>query len=268
MNRWHLAGIFLAGLALQSSPSAVAAGLLYAIQDDTRNLISIDPDSLVVTTIGSTGVAEGNFGDLAYDEASGVMYWIAGRGNDQLYTINLGTGAATLVGSHGISDLFSLASDGTDLFAQATNGSVYTLDAGTAAATLIGSNGIYPGGYDWNGDTGQLISLAAGSQIFSDINRTNGTSTFLGAGGGFINDNDVAYDADRGLYWAGDWSGDLYAFNAGTYSGGVVLGGIGLVASLEYLRGGVIPEPATLAMCVPVAVVGVGVALRRRRHAG
>jgi hypothetical protein len=39
------------------------------------------------------------------------MYWVPGRGNNNLYTINVSTGAATLVGSHGITDMFALAYD-------------------------------------------------------------------------------------------------------------------------------------------------------------
>lgn len=260
---FSIAGLF--GLTLGSVGSLEAAGVLYAIQDDTRNLISIDPDTLAITTVGATGVADGDFGDLAYDEGSGVMYWIAGRSNNQLYTIDLNTGAATLVGSHGIGDLFALGHDGSDLYAQSTNQQVYTIDASSASPTLIGSNGIYPGGYDWNPNTSQLIYLEAGGGGIYEVSRGDGTATFLGAGDG-INDNDIAYDADRGVYWAGDYNTNLYTYDAVTYSRTLVLSGIGDVASLEYVRAGVIPEPASLLLCLPV-VAAAGVRVLRRRRA-
>ncbi len=51
------------------------------------------------------------------------MYWSAGRDNNNLYTINLLTGAATLVGTHGIGDMFALGYDGSNLYGQSSVGS-------------------------------------------------------------------------------------------------------------------------------------------------
>ena len=81
------------------------------IDDNTNTLLRIDPTTAAVTVVGPTGISAGDFGDLSYNPADGKLYWVAGRDNDNLYTIDPATGLATLVGFHGIDDLFALAWD-------------------------------------------------------------------------------------------------------------------------------------------------------------
>ncbi len=258
----HLAGL-IAWLALAVAPAG--AQKLYAIDDTSRNLISIDPVTLTVTTIGATGIGAGNFGDLAYDSATGKLYWVAGRGNDSLYTIDTSTGAATLVGSHGVDDLFTLGFDGTSLYGQSTSGLVYRIDGSTGAATAIGSNAVYPGGYDYNSATGEMVLLEAGWGGLYSVDLTNGAVTVLNTGAGLVNDNDVAYDAGQNAYWAADWSGNLFKYDAGTYARTAMLSGLGCVASLAYVPGTQsVPEPGPLAVLVGLAVPAAAF-LRRRR---
>lgn len=250
-------GFAVSLLALLGLAQSARSDMLYAIQDDTRNLIRVDPTTLTVTTVGATGIADGDFGDLAYDAGAGVMYWVAGRGNDSLYTIDLNTGAASLVGSHGVNDMFALGYDGTNLYGQSTSGSVYRLDENTGVATAIGSNGVYPGGYTWNSTTHQMVMLAAGSSNFYSVNLSDGSTTALGGDGNFVNDNDLAYDAGRGVYWAMDWSGNLFRYDATTYVRTSMLTGLGEIASVAYVPTAV-PEPSTLAMAALGAAVVVG----------
>src|ERR1700712_5317767 len=86
------------------SAFACAAPVLYGINDSTNALVTIDRTTGAVATVGSTGVANGNFGDLTYDASHGVMYWSAGRDNGGLYTINRATGAASLIGATNVND--------------------------------------------------------------------------------------------------------------------------------------------------------------------
>lgn len=258
-----LAALFTALL----SSSAASAGTLYAIDDIDNSLVTIDPVTYAVTSIGSTGVSGGDFGDLAYDSISGTLYWAAGRGNDSLYTLNLATGAATLVGSYGIDDLFALAYNNSDgqLYAQATSGNVYRLNPTTAAPTLVGSNGVYPGGMEYRTDTGQLILVGAGNGSFYTVDTTTGAATLL-ASQGFINDNDVAYDPDLNAYFVNDWSSNLFKFDGTTYAGGVVATLPEAYDGIVYVsRTQAVPEPGSLTLFGFGAMAFIGVVRRRRQ---
>jgi hypothetical protein len=239
------------------------AGTLFAINDSNNSLVTIDQGTFAVTTVGSLGVG-GDFGDLTYDQSNNTLYWIAGRGNNNLYTVNQTTGAATLVGSHGINDLFSLAFDSNlgKLFAQSTNGNVYTLGLATGAATLVGANGIYPGGLAYNANTNQLLSLAAGPGTINQINPTNGAATLLSSGS-TINDNGFTYDSVNNIYWADDWSNNLYrfdaAFNRTTVANlGAAYDGIAYVPTAK------VPEPGSLFL---IGLGLVGLVVRRSKRA-
>lgn len=234
--------------------STALAGTLYYVRDDTKELWKLDTDTLVRSLVGKTGVG-GDFGDLCFDRNTNTMFFVAGRGNNNLYTIDTNTGAATLVGSHGVSDLFTLGVDsGGQLYGQSTSGRVYKIDRNNGTATAIGSNNVYPGGYTWNSNTNKLIFLEAGGGAVYEVDRNNGSATLLKGSQGFINDNDIAWDWDKDKYWVLDWSGSLITFDS-AFNRSNVGGGYGSVASVAY-----VPEPAALALLV---LGGLGLIRRR-----
>jgi len=269
MRRFSLFLLVLPLAMCVTATTAWAGTLLYAMDDATNSLYTIDPNTYALTLVGSTGVSAGDFGDLAWDSDTNTAYWVAGRGNDSLYSINLSTGAATFVGTHGIDDMFALAYDPVThaLYGDATNGNFYSINTSTGAATLIGSNGVYPGGMTFNSTTGQLIlTMAGGNGNFYSIDPTTGKATLLGSPG-FLNDNGVAWDPVKGVYFVDDWSGNLYEVDPSTWTYSVVskLNGDPFDGMIYPAGGGTVPEPASLTLLlVGTGVLGLGRKLLRK----
>jgi DNA-binding beta-propeller fold protein YncE len=196
--------------------SAASAGTLYAIDDSSNTLLQINPITAAVTVIGSTGVGAGDFGDLTYDPLSGQLYWVPGRGDDNLYTINPATGLATLVGVHGIDDLFALAWDTSNntLYADSTSGNFYSLDPTTGASTLIGSNSVYPAGLVYNPVAKTMYLLNAGIDDVYSVDLATGAATYAFGGSFSANDAGITYDPSTNTYWVDSWNNEFYQYNA------------------------------------------------------
>ncbi len=242
-------------IALAAVVPAFAANLYY-VEDGSNTLRTVNTNTFVSSTIGGLGTG-GQFGDLAFDNTTGTMFFVAGRGVNNLYTVNLSTGAATLVGGHGVNDMFTLGADGAGrLYGQSTAGNVYAIDKNTGAATLIGNNSDYPGGYTWDSANGRMIHVNAGGGNIYSVNLANGSSTLLATPGG-INDSDIAFDAAGNQYFAMDWSGNLFHYT-NAFGRTTISSGYGSVGSVEIAG---VPEPATMAV-----LAGLGaLALKRRR---
>jgi hypothetical protein len=127
--------------------SSDALGLTWAIdQNDGNNLKSTDVNG-IITVIGPAGI-DGRA--MAYDDTHGILYatnWDWGAGEGRLYTLDIDTGAATLIGNLGVNcDMAGLAYDEVtqtlylnDCWAGASD--LYTVDVETGVATLVGPNG-------------------------------------------------------------------------------------------------------------------------------
>src|SRR5690606_1637787 len=87
------------------SIAANAAGQLFGLDISADTLVAIDKSDASAAAIGSLGV-DANFAqDMAFDFTTDVLWWAGFSGTSgadatsTMYTIDVGTGAATVVGA-------------------------------------------------------------------------------------------------------------------------------------------------------------------------
>ncbi len=154
-----------------------ADGVWYAEEYDNGNLWTIDTDG-TMTLVGS---GSNSINGMAFDGTT--MY---GCTSTDLYTIDLSTGAQTLVGSMGNAGgvMIGLASDGTTLYGiDLGDDNLYTIDPSTGAATVVGPLGIdinYAQDAEYDKDNGVLYLAGyttTGSLYTVDVNT--GAATYV-----------------------------------------------------------------------------------------
>jgi hypothetical protein len=188
---------------------SVQAHTLVAINEFTHHLERIDPDTLVVTDIGPIGVPYA-FGDCMFNPSDSTVYMVDGRGEEGLYTLNLTTGAASLVGFHGVpameglafhpptNKIFVTSIDLTDLF---------TISATTGAATLVGPVGNHRfQGLAWDSRRSMMVAYD-GFEVVS-VNLDNAELTHLAFTDPVV-DYGMTYDAVIDRFWVVDTAGQI-----------------------------------------------------------
>lgn len=254
-------------LALASlAPAFALAQTAYTVDEGSDTLYQIDLSNGSRSLVGSLG-ANYEFGDLAFDTARNTMYMVDGWGAgfnaiSNLYSVDLTTGAATLIGSTGARDLFGLVYDPrTDKLYSSqstTSTGVFELDRNTGAATAVGGpSNVSLDGLTYNSNTGDIVGTFAGPGSFWSVDRVTGVVTLLSNGDGFVNNNGLAYEAGGNAYYTLDWSGDLYKYDANTYTRTLVAGGLGAHDGLA-----IVPEPGTM---IALGAGLAALAARRRR---
>jgi uncharacterized protein YjiK len=270
MKQSRLLGTACACLIAGSPLSTAHAGLLYAVEESSDTLISIDTDTFTTTSIGSLGVSF-NFGGMAYDPNSDTLYMIDGQtSNSSLYTVNRTTGQATLIGASGANSLFGLAFDSTNnvLYGSQLDSprKLYSLDTMSGSATNIDpmdggmSAGIGGLAYDSNRD--MLVGILDGSGALYDIDRSTGDQTFLATTA--TNNSGLAYDSDQDLFWDIDFSGNLYSYdpNNSYAQTKIILPGLGAHDGLAYVSS--VPVPAAIWL-FGSGLIGLVSIMRRRK---
>ena len=188
-----------------------------------------------------------------------------GTVNSSLYTLNLTTGAATLVGSTGVPDVFGLAYDPDTSTIFGTTYSVgvvglYSINAATGAAHFIGTTSIpsIPNStreidaLTYNTATHSLVGISAGFSSLYTIDEATGALTLqalLQPSGLSTNHNigDLAYDAANNRYYSEDVNGRVYVTDPTqpVFNDVAIIGGLGNVDGLLVQT---TPEPSTLVL--------------------
>jgi hypothetical protein len=178
---------------------------LYDIDTTTdRLLIQSNPNAGTLTDVGALGADFQPINGFDFFSGNNTAYAVTSNplGNPVLYTINLTTGAATIVGIvGGATNLIPIRGIAVDTGAPATAGfSVLALTTGNqlirfnsnranapigAAVTITGLQaGENILGIDFRPATGELFGLGSTSRLYI-INPATGAATQVGAAGGF-----------------------------------------------------------------------------------
>jgi hypothetical protein len=202
-------------LAVAVELVVAARPLLYVIEQRDNTLRRLDPETLTFETVGPIG-ADFQFGACAWDPVAERLYATDGRGNNQLLTLDLSTGAATAVGTHGIVDLFSLAyhppSQQFYAASRAVPRPVYRVSGLTAVATEVGSALRGVDGLAWDTQRNMMLAVSANSGpaggFLTTMDLQTGATTMFGSMPS-INSLGVTYDPGRDLFWVVDVDGRI-----------------------------------------------------------
>jgi hypothetical protein len=168
----------ITGLAFNPITGVLYGSTGNSVHDTAAQLVTINPATAQVTLIGSfnTGVVNSGgtpatMADLAFD-ASGNLFGVASIGGPQLYSINILTGQATVIGGTGLTSTTGggLAIDpGNVFYGTPTSTRFGTYNSGTGAYSNI-TNPVKPlgGAYaalDFDGSTLYGLDLGPGPAL-------------------------------------------------------------------------------------------------------
>jgi hypothetical protein len=234
-------------LACSLSPflsCALPAQRLIAV-DSARALVAIDLVSAAKTPLATVSAAVGTPSALAFDSAAGVMF-LSSNTTDSLYTVNLLTGTATLVGPYGDPALvmqgLELDSSSGQLYgASSHNGGLYTIDRSTGAATLVGLSGLAGTlNLAYDSIANRMFATSTGGDSLYAVDRATGAMTLIGNLQGSSNPQGLTFDPGTGALWLVDNASDLlYAIDPATGQAHTVGStGAGNLLGLAFVPGG------------------------------
>ena len=173
------------GLWSTSLNLAVSPSLLYGARTRLHTLSTVNGESTLIA--GSFGSNPASITGMA--PVGEVLYGIGG--DENLYTLDRDTSAATLVGDTGLSNAHDLASIGQTLYVigrvSGSSTKLYTLDKATGAVSLVGDPGLV---FYAMAAVGQsLYAVAKNPQFGHDLPKlytlstTDGAATMVGSTG-------------------------------------------------------------------------------------
>lgn len=186
----------------------IPSNTLYRFDAGTGATVSSVPIS---GTLLPSGAAE-NIVSIAYDAKGGTLYGNSSAsfgGANNLYTVNTGTGASSLVGNLQIDNMFALAFDEKDGFLYGASGAfgaqsfLWKINPFTAATTLIGE--LAPtSNFDiaFRPDDNKLFMASSTSSSLYTVDITNAATTLVSPYGSVTNIAGLAFAVPEPQTWA------------------------------------------------------------------
>ncbi|BDC51181.1 hypothetical protein F183_A34970 [Bryobacterales bacterium F-183] len=238
---------------------------LFAVDSNLDQLYKVNTTNATVTLVGSTSPAQIPAA-LAFDGSK--MYTIDGAGG-ALYTLDLVTGAPSLVGTSGIFGWQALAARPSDgaLFAQDQTRNFYSINKANGVATFIGVTSIpsLVSAMDFDAQ-GRLWGVIFGNGEYGTINLSTGQFTSVGST--VLRVQGLAFAPSGLAYISETGEGKLYTLDVST---GVttLVGSLGLpfVKGLEFDTQAApvnVPEPHEVVLLGSAIVAAASLRLRRR----
>ena len=216
MNRSLLALFFVVAVA---SPGLAQPHVIAV--DSSRALYEINVATGAKTLFRTVSANAGTTAGLAV--GAGNVVYLTSTSNDSLYTLDLATGSATLVGAYGdaaivMHGLEYVPETSTLYGVSSHNNGLYNINTTTGAATLIGTSGLTSfTNLGWNSATDVMYATNSGTDSLYTMNLATGAATLVGPLTGPTNPNGLAFDFNNSIMYMVDNNTDtFYTLNLAT----------------------------------------------------
>ncbi len=153
--------------------------VLYGIDESGSQLLSVNTSTAAPSVVGALGASVQDPG-MAYCTDNSTMYLASEDG--ELYTVNLSTGSAALVGTDATYGPTGMACTTSGILYVIDNSSenLYTVNRSTGVSTLVGSLGISinDGGLAHNGSQLLMVSDDTPTNLYQ-INPSTGAASII-----------------------------------------------------------------------------------------
>jgi hypothetical protein len=242
MTRLSIAVVVLSAAAAAPALAGSSNPHLVAI-DSSRAFFEIDVATGAKTPLGTASANLVTPAALAI--GPGNVVYASSTTNDALYTLDLLTGAATLVGPYGdtaviMHGLEYVPTTDTLYGVSSHNNGLYVINRSTGTATLVGTSGLASfTNLGWNSATGVMYATNSGSDSLYTIDLATGSVTLVGPLLGPTNPNGLAFHPGSGTLFLVDNATDtFYSLNTATGAATPIgTTGAGNLLGLAYIDG-------------------------------
>lgn len=235
---------------LGATLATLSQAQFFSVENTGSNLVRIEMDG-TSTVVGNLGITAADT-DLEWHQ--GTLYLLnASQGQVNLYSINTGTGAATLLStvldasSANVAYAEGLASDGTNLHLAMWGGGASrifaTLDPNTGATTALFDDGLDMDATTYDGTNFYALDVT-GTGSYTMYRGTDRPSTNFGSDSGAAIGNVNSIDYAYGKLWGLSGQGNLLEIS--TANADVL--NVTTVSNNSLRYGGIaaVPEPTSL----------------------